>query len=292
MAITLAVPTVVMAGLTTVFSDNFSTDGSLQAGWYNMNNSPSQLTGVFTPGTGLVFNQSASGSGKINEEFNVFTGSPVSLINVGDYITLTVVFNSPILSANNGSLLAGLFSANGTPASGNLQGNVTTGNTADDKGYFGFVGFNSTSGNSTKFFNRNGGTIGSVANELGYYSSMSAGTYTQNLTVFANSAMANLANNQNYTLHFTVTKTATGNTITESIDGTSDNFTVGDPATANNTFDELNFGFYTKSPAMSGNAGTIVSAQVDFFTNVPEPSTFALAGLGMLGLALMRRIRR
>jgi hypothetical protein len=60
-----------------------------------------------------------------------------------------------------------------------------------------------------------------------------------------------------------------------------------DAAGLYSSFDELSFGTYGK-----GASPLVNITDVSVLTNVPEPATLALTGLGMLGLALVRRMRR
>jgi hypothetical protein len=276
---------------TTVFSDNFTADTSLATPpWYNMNNTPNASATLDpTAGQGLALNVS-TGTGKVNEEFAQFSATPITLATAGDYITLTVNFNSPDVLANTGGLLAGLLNTRGTVASANETTTATGGATADDTGYFGIMGYNTSAGTSTKFFSRQGGV--SDANELGYYSSMTAASFTQ-LSSFAASGNANLANSTAYTLIYTVTKGASGDTINAVIDQgatTLDNWTSTDSTGLYNSFDELDFGFYGKNALINGN---ITQVQVsDLVQSVPEPSTLAFSGVAILGFAASRLLKR
>jgi hypothetical protein len=283
-ALTFAAPLAVMAQ-TTILTDNFTTDSSLGAEWFNMSNTVNAAVALNpTTGQGLALTVS-SGTGKVNEEFAQFSASPITLTAVGDYITLIVNFNSPNVTGNTGGLLAGLYYTQGTVATGNLLGTGTGGATADDQGYFGIMGFNTSAGTSTKFYTRQGGV--SDANELGYYSSMTAGSYAQ-LSTFAASGNGNIANGLAYTLTYTVTKGASSDTITAVItQGASpvDSWTTTDASGLYNSFDELDFGGYGKAGFPSIN---ITGIEVI----VPEPSTITLGGLCMLGLLFVRRMRR
>jgi hypothetical protein len=271
-----------LAGMaqTTIFNDNFTTDSSLATPpWYNMNNTANASYALNpTAGQGLALDVS-SGTGKVNEEFAQFTSTPITLATVGDYITLTVNFNSPDVAGNTGGLLGGLFNTQGTVASANETTTANGGATADDTGYFGIMGYNTSAGTSTKFYSRQGGA--SDANELGYYSSMTAGSFTQVGSSFAASGNANLANSTAYTLIYTVTKGAGSDIITAMIDQGStvlDDWTVTDASGLYNSFDELDFGFYGKNALIDGNITQISVA--DSIQSVPEPGTLALMGMG------------
>lgn len=278
---------------TTVFTDNFTTDSSLAVPpWYNMNNTANAAATLNpTAGQGLALTVS-SGTGKVNQEFGQFTATPITLATVGDYLALTVNFNSPNVAANTGGLVAGLYNTQGTLATGTLLGTATGGATADDTGYFGLMGFNTSAGTSTKFYSRQGGV--SDANELGYYSSMTAGSFTQIGSSFAALGNGTIANNLAYTLTYTVTKGAGGNTVNAVImqgATTVDNWTAIDASGLYNTFDELDFGSYGKNALVNFNITQIQVA--DLIQAVPEPSTLALLGGGaVLAVAFRRRQTR
>ncbi len=283
---------------TTVFSDTFTSDSSLaQPPWWNLNNTANASYALNpTAGQGLALTVS-SGTGKLNEMFAQFSSAPITLSS-GQYITLTVNFNSPSgMSTDTGGLLVGLY--NGTAATGNEQGSsggstATGGQTAAYQGYFGIMGYNTSAGTSTKFYSRQGGA--SDANELAYYSSMTSGSYNQ-LGTYSATTNANLGLNINYTLKYTITDNgASGNTITaEILNGSTvlDDWVTTDATGAGGTglyetFNQLDFGNYGKAGPVDIN---ILSESVITTASVPEPSTFALAGagLGLLGLILLRR---
>jgi len=290
-ALSFATPLAVMGQV--VFSDNFTTDSSLGSEWFNLNSS-ANCSATWSAG-GLALNTSA-GTGKINEEFAVFAGSPIVLADAGQFITLTVTYNSANASGNNGYLLAGLFNSQGTVATANL-GNTTVdqaNSTYDDTGYAGLMGFSTYANGTTKFYQRTSvaGTLGN--NELAYYSTGASGTFSQVQGGLATSLNGTMVNGTTYVLTYTVAKTGSGDTITAVIKDTNgvqlgnDNWTVTDSSGLYNSFDELDFGWYGKngtSPAINGNI-------IDVTVSVPEPATFALAGLGMLGLFIVRRVRR
>jgi hypothetical protein len=278
---------------TTIFTDNFATDSSLASEWYNLSNST--VTGVAlnpTANQGLALTVPIGSSGKVDEEFAQFSGTPITLATIGDYITLTVDFNSPnftnVSTANTGGLLAGLFYSQGTAPSANEESLQTGGATAADTGYFGIMGLNTSAGTSTKFFSRQG--TPTATNELAYYSIIGAANYTQLSSSLA-STNANLANNTAYVLTYTIKKTgASSDSITAIISQGAtqlDGWTSTDASGLYNTFDTLDFGGYGKNQGLDLNITQISIADL---IAVPEPSTLALAGLGLLGL--VTRFRR
>jgi PEP-CTERM motif len=275
----------------TVFSDDFLTDSSLASPpWWQLNDSTSS-SATLTSGSGLELSSTASGH--VEEMFSQFSPSLITLSGAGDYVTLSVNFNIVGSSGQTGALLMGLYNDEGTPgtidetaANGNgSESGATPAATADDVGYFGMGGFNTGAGTSSKFYSRVASN-----NELGYYSRMTSGTYTQQLSSSA-SGNANLADDTDYTLNYTVQNNGSGNTITATIlqgATTLDNWSYTD-AGVNTSFNELDFGMYNKNASSLDVYMTQVTVTSNV-TPVPEPSMFAFAGLGLAGLIL--RLRR
>ncbi|MEI9962601.1 MAG: PEP-CTERM sorting domain-containing protein [Limisphaerales bacterium] len=91
-----------------------------------------------------------------------------------------------------------------------------------------------------------------------------------------------------YTLTYSVTRTDAGSVdITTTFDGSSLNGgtltqTVTDAGDIYTSFDT--FSFRPNAPATTATTFTFSEFKVEYLP-VPEPSTFALAGLGLLGLA-------
>ncbi len=277
-----------------VLTDDFTMDSSLGSQWLTMYSTPAYTAQLNpSPGQGLALGVTA-GTGKIVQEFAQFSASPLTLVNVGDYVSLTVTFNSSTMTANNGYLLTGLYNTMGTVATANLANTVVGGPNADDTGYAGLLDFNTYANGSTKWYEKNGGATAN--NEMAYYSAMAAGTYTQVLPgSYSPSTAGVLLGGVNYTMTYTITKAAGGNTISTVIKNTDtsavmDNWSLTDSSGLYNSFDELDFGFYGKNGTLPNPGVNILDITV--MTNIPEPATFALAGLGLLGLLIVRRARR
>jgi hypothetical protein len=274
-----------------IFTHNFTTDssGAAPSPFYNISSSVNNTFAVVN-GTGLELDQTSSG--KVNEEYAQFTSSAITLNSTGDYITFTAVFNSANISGNTGGLVAGLYNTEGNPGTANLASSTLNTATSGHQGYFGLMGYNTSAGTSTKFYTRTVTAPATTDSELGYYTQMTSGTYNQ-LSSFANTGNANLANSTAYTLKYTVTKGASANTINaEILSGSTvlDNWTTTDSSSTYSSFDELVIGFYGKNNAINGNIESV--SITDSITVIPEPSTCVLAGVGMLSLAVWRRARR
>jgi hypothetical protein len=275
-----------------VFTHDFTADpsGAPPSPFWNINNASGNSTWNVVNGQGLALTLAVAG--KVNEEFAQFDPSgQITLGSTGDYVTFTAVFNSSGIAANTGGLVAGLYNTMGTPGTANLSSASTGTATSDDRGYFGIMGYNTAAGTSTKFFSRTG--TAAASSELGYYSQMLPATIYTQLSSSAASGNANLANNTDYTLNYTVTKGATGNIINaEILQGATvlDNWNTTDAASTYSSFDELVIGFYGKNSAISGNIKSV--SITDSIQAVPEPCPCLLAGLGILGLTVGRRMRR
>lgn len=284
----------------TIYSDNFGNDSSLSSSYLNINNiSGNDDEWAFTPDSDLTL--TAAASGKVDELAGQF--SPFTLSQAGDSISFVADFNSPNLgqAGTAGNLLfylgysggVGLTSAGAGPESPT----AATGATAGYVGYLGDIALNTTPKTGTKFFAK----TGAGNNDLAYNSD--ATPDTQLATTAGNSSNANLANNDLYTLTYTITALNAGasqeeitaqlydntlGTMADSFSITATN-SAGAYITPSTTYDTFDIGVYTGSES-SGYDINLTSLMVDV-APAPEPSTCALAGAG-LGLALLARIGR
>lgn len=283
---------------TTVYSDNFASDSGLSSSYLNINNiSGSSDEWSFTPNSELTL--TAAASGKVDELVGSF--SPVTLAQPGDYVSFVVDFNSPNLgqSGTAGNLLFALDYSGGVSLTSDGPGpespTATTGATAGYVGYMGEIALNTTPKTGTKSYAK----TGAGNNDLAYYSDATPNTQLSTTVPNANNAV--LTNNDLYILTYTITALNAGasqDQITEQIyDSTLgtmvDNFTFAATNGATyiaptTTYDTFDAGIYTGSES-AGYDLNLTSLSV--LTNVPEPATLALAGVG-LGLAALRRFRR
>ncbi|HEY1790847.1 MAG TPA: PEP-CTERM sorting domain-containing protein [Verrucomicrobiae bacterium] len=288
-------------GQTTVYNDNFANDGSLSSSYMNINNiSGTSDEWSFSANSELTLTTAASS--KLDEIAGSF--SAVSLANAGDYLSFQATFNSPSLgqggTTSAGALLFALDNSGGVGltslGAGPESPTATTGATAGYVGDLGDIALNNSPKTGTKFYAK----TGTGNNDLAYYSD--ATPDTQLSTSIPNANNANLANNDSYTLTYTITSLNAGasqdqftvqlydNTLGAIADsfsyiGTNSSGAYITPTTKYDTFD---LGIYTGSESTGYNVNLTDLAVI---TNVPEPSVMALAGaaFGLFGVMRFRR---
>jgi hypothetical protein len=242
-----------LASQAQIFSYDFTADptGPEPTNFFCINNANTNHINAIVNGQGLELGVAVAS--KVVEEFTQFSPTPVSLVNEGDTVSLSVVFNSDGIADNTGGLVVGLHSTAGTPGTKDLSSSTLGTATSDDNGYFGIMGFNTSAGTSTKFYTRTGST--NYDGELAYYSAMTTASYTQ-IKSFSATNNANLNNGADYVLTFSVTKGATNNILNATIQDTNsvivDSWTVKDNSSTYNSFDEIVFGFYGKNNPLTG----------------------------------------
>jgi hypothetical protein len=245
-----------------------------------------------------------------------FTGSPVSLGSLGDYINLSITFTdtSGVLAASgaNGSLNVGLYNSGGVaPLSTLSQSGLSAATTSNHggaqlwQGYMGRILQSGTAGIYTRnqqnlvtdgTGNDNNGNQDLVFNGAG------TGTY-KNPTGTALGTQASavgLTAGSQYTLNYRITMSAE-NQLTIAYDLYSGADTTGtslfsESANASGanllttSFDGLALGWryagVTGDPASSLDLNHVLITAV---STVPEPSSFAFFSLGVIGLPLARR---
>jgi hypothetical protein len=287
-------------GQATVYNDNFGNDSALSSGYVNINNiSGTSDEWSFTADSELTLTTAASG--KLDELVGSF--SAVSLANAGDSVTFAATFNSPTLGQGGasaaGSVLFALDNSGGvglmSTGPGPIQPTLTTNSTAGYVGDLGLIALNNSPKTGTKFYAK----TGTGNNDLAYYSD--ATPDTQLSTTLGNASNANLANNDSYTLTYTITalnagasqEKFTAQIYDNTLGAMEDNFSyvgtnsAGAYITPTTTYDTFDVGIYTGSETSGYN---INFTDLSILTNVPEPSVMALAVAGtVIGLMRFRR---
>ena len=297
-ALALSTPLAVMAQ-TTVFNDNFATDASDPSSSYLSAVSGGSM--AWASGTGMTL--TAPTTGHLSDIVGSF--SAVTLANTGDYISLVVDFNSPNLG-QGGTSLAGLImmaldnSQGVSPTSAgpteSINSSATGGPTAGYLGYAGDIQMQTSAKTSTKFFAKIAGTPN--LNNLTYNSNVApkSGNFTTSGT-----GNAALANNDLYTLTYTITALNTGASqlgVTAQIYDNTTSTVVDDVTIASasavptSVFDVFDIGLYSGNEPTGYTLNLTDLSVLTGVSAVPEPASFALVGLGLLGLVGYRRMRR
>jgi hypothetical protein len=311
----LALSSQPVSAQTTVFSDQFtagSTVNTAPAAPTATSTSYETAMGNITGGSASVNPNdlnitSANTSSGFNELQAQFTASPLTLVNPGDYVDLTITFvaTSNILSSAvgvNSSLDIGLYNSGGVaPLQGNtlLNGSATpTGGAQNWVGYNGRMLQNGTA----QLYSRTAQTSTFSRNQdLLFNNASTSLTYNtpQSLAIYGtkSSVGAVLVNGSTYTMDYRLTLTASGTIVgTNALyagTGTGGTQLFGLGGTTNGTlsttFDGLAFGFRVSAGSATQAALDVNSIIVT--TDVPEPSTVALVG-GGFGLMMMLIRRR
>lgn len=310
-----------------VFQDTFGSGSTLngsgpvtssQTNYTTASNKKFNTSPADSIGPNALFLSQAASTGAATELQALFTSTPVVLTNVGDSISMTVVFeDNQDLNTQNGTSTSGvyfgLYNSGGVAPFTNLQSasvggltstsaNDATGGTEDWAGYYSRIS-TLTASNSSAIVTRPsqaGGTtntdqdllFGTISNGFGYSTTPGSSLASGNST---DGAEANLTSTDTYTEVFAITLSAPGTyTISSTLtnDTTSSlaaSLTGTDPAQLFNGFSGLGIGWSDKS-----NSGTteitLNSITIDG-PNVPEPASLGLIGLTGLGLLRRRRSR-
>lgn len=211
-----------------------------------------------------------------------------TLANTGDELMFTWMFTPSTITANT-SQAFNLAVVNGAT---HLSADGASPASQVYAGYSMFMNMSSPNlGNGNPFNLKEwnlGATAGALLSSSGNWTSLANGATSGN-TGYASGSL--------YTLILTLTRNAssgldiTATTTGPSLNGTG-SATVSFTDTTPNTFTYDTFALRQTGSA-SGAAQVDSSLfKVDFITNVPEPTSFALVGFGLLGLAGYRRMRR
>ena len=258
-------------------------DGNLESAWFKGGAGTLSVIGAGGPlrGTG---NAAASASW-----YTYFTqpGTPVTLANAGDALRLTWAFTPTGVNANNtsqGFNLAVVLAPSRMTADGSVP-------SAAYLGYASFMNMGQTLGNANPFQLRrwtNPGSSGALLGTSGNWTSVGNG---------ATSGNPGYASGTQYTYVMTLTRNAgNGLDIVSTMTGGNLNGTGSATVSWTDTTAAQGFSFdmFDIRPTSEATTATTFDTslfQIEF-TQVPEPSSAALAGLGVLGLALWRRVRQ
>ena len=241
----------------------------------------------------------------------LFATTPVILSSIGDYIDFSMTFTNTAQiygGSSSSHFYIGLYNSGGAAPLAGVLTNAGLSTTASSpyatggaqlwQGYSGRVVYNSNSKISTRPMQNGTGTTSAnqdlVADNVGggAYNNpagVNLGTSSSTLTITAGAP---------YTVQFRLTLTAANTLdVTNLVYDALGNvvFKQGKTATGanylTNSFDGLAFGY--RYSGTSTNTAIDVNSIIVTTNVIPEPSTFALAGLGMgLALSVIRRRRR
>jgi hypothetical protein len=325
---TLVAP-LVSVGQTTVFNDTFNNGSTLDSATpsaptanstdYDIASTKGDITAsTINPGDLTLKLNSATSSGYWQIEA-LFTSTPVTLATVGDYIDLTYTFTDTggtILAQGASSyIFTGLYNSGGSAPTYavNANGGLTatagsanaTGNAANWQGYVSRISNAGTSVIDTRPVQNGVGT--SSANQDLVGNNLGGGSYNNptGVQLGSETAAAVLTSGSQYTVSYVLAFTAAGTiTITNSLYsgvGTGGSLIFSETNTASGanllttSFEGLAIGARHSGGSPSTNPTMDITDinVTSFIQPVPEPSTFALAGLGVFGFALKyRRSRR
>ena len=315
-----------LAGLaqSTVFNDTFNSGStfngdSIPAADATSYDFASGGTGVENLSSGrLSFQLSQAATSGFIEAQAVFTGTPVTLATIGDYVDLTYTFTDTAnLLAGGGAsaILTGLYNSGGsTPVAGtaNASGNAVTlntspgsahatGNAANWQGYvFRLAGGGGSSQMYTRPLQNGAGTASANQDLLG--NNFGAGAFNNPVGTQIGPnfpVTAALTAGAQYTMDYRLTLSGAGFiTISDYLYagvGTAGTQLAGLADASNtfvtNSFDGLAIGILNNGNSLDPHMDINQITVTDLIQSAPEPATWALLGLGSLAGGWYRQRR-
>ena len=300
---------------TTVFSDTFGNGSTVQTTpsiptansttyqWFQQGANPTTPTII----AGDLHLQGRTTASSIAEVQAQFTTTPVTLQNVGDSLNFTVAFTdtqSILPSGTASTLNIGLFNSHGSAPVTGVRLDSSGSGTGGAIGWNGYVArISGATSPTSSIFTRppqtgdgstnkfqdvlfNGASSGSTFNNpSGTTVATSGGTFTAGLT-----------QGSAYTLSYTITMSAAGTlTITDVLSDSLNNVLISQTGSTSSSietsYDSFGFGWRYNSGSAANSADVSSFTVTENLGAVPEPSVFALAGLGAVAL-MRRRFRR
>ena len=297
----------------TVFSDDFSNGstvnqpstpgGTPPASYTSYDIASSKAATSTVSAADLDLYLPSTSSGHVQAQA-LFTTSPVTLANPGDYVDLTVAFtdtaNILISGKLSSRLWIGLFNSGGVAPLTNLQTDGLTNNyTGGTQLWQGYEAQLAPGGNTTKTYLRPQQNAAAGDQDLLGNNSSSGTTYGNPAGAQLSGTTATsviLTNGQQLTEEFRVMLNATGGTTVSDIlyDVSSSSVLLSVASTTNGipitAFDGLAVGWQYKGS--SGDPASVMDvSSVTVTTDVPEPSTLVLLGTA-LGWVIDLVVRR
>lgn len=307
-ALTLATPLAVMAD--TVFSDTFGSGSTINgtptaptantAAYQNW--SQGAVPAGFSINPNALHFTGRTTTSVFAEVQAQFASTPVTLVTVGDYVDLTLVFTDTLnvlLAGQNSSsqLTIGLYNSGGVLPLTGARLDAAGFPTGGAAGYLGYIGRLMLNGNASIITRpvQSGGANSSdqdlLFNNAGG-GAFNSPTAAQIGTTTATGFTTGLTQGSQYTLDYRLTLSGAGLDITESLYDSSSTLLATQTQTASggtfltSSIDSLAFGWRRSGPDSQGSSVDLNSILVT--TNVPEPTTLALSVLGGLGLLALR----
>ena len=266
-----------------------------------------------TIASGDLHLQGRTTTSSISEVQALFANSPVTLGTVGDWIGLTFVFTDTqniLVGGTTSSLNIGLYNSGGVKPTQGVRLDASGSGTGGAVGWAGYVGRIFGDGNARVYTRAPQGaglTNPNQSQDLLFNGASGSSTYNNPAGVTVGSALttftSGLTASSTYTLDFRITLSAADTlTISNAL------YTGGSVNSANtlfnqivtttagsyltNSFDGLALGWRYNSASAASSIDISSITVMDQIESVPEPSVFALSGLSILALGVVRRFRR